>query len=291
MQAVAFYLVYPILYAIASLPFWALYKLSDLLYYLFLLSGYRRNVVLENLRNSFPEKSEKEIKALSKAYFSYLCDLTLETLKTIRMTEQEAKERCAYQKADWIDHMYAEKKSLVIVLGHYGNWEWAGPSFALSTKYPLNVIYRPLSNPYFEKMMTKARTKFGTRITPVNQTLREMVASRNNVTATAFIADQAAVTAHSYWTTFLHQDTSVFNGPEKIALKFDYPVVYMGIKRIKRGYYELTPELLFANPASTSEGEILEKFTRHLEKDIISDPVIWLWSHRRWKHKRPVNQN
>ena len=291
MQAVAFYLVYPIFYAIASLPFWALYKLSDLLYYLFLLSGYRRNVVLENLRNSFPEKSEKEIKALSKAYFSYLCDLTLETLKTIRMTEQEARERCAYQKADWIDRMYAEKKSLVIVLGHYGNWEWAGPSFALSTKYPLNVIYRPLSNPYFEKMMTKARTKFGTRITPVNQTLREMVASRNNVTATAFIADQAAVTAHSYWTTFLHQDTSVFNGPEKIAVKFDYPVVYMGIKRIKRGYYELTPELLFANPASTSEGEILEKFTRRLEKDIISDPVIWLWSHRRWKHKRPVNQN
>jgi len=291
MQAVVFYLVYPFLYAIASLPFWALYKLSDFLYYLFLLSGYRRNVVLENLRNSFPEKSEKEIKALSKAYFSYLCDLTLETLKTLRMTEQEARDRCIYRNVNWIDKMHEEKKSFIIVMGHYGNWEWAGPSFTLGSKYQLNVIYRPLSNPYFENMLAKARTKFGTRITPVNQTLRDMVASRNSVTATAFIADQAALHANSYWTTFLHQDTSVFNGPEKIAVKFNYPVVYMRIKRVKRGFYELTPELLFNHPASTSEGEILETFTKRLEKDIINDPVIWLWSHRRWKHKRPTIQD
>jgi len=286
MQAVAFYLVYPFLYLIASLPFWALYKVSDILYYLFRLSGYRRNVVLENLRNSFPEKSQKEIKALAKAYFSYLCDLTLETMKTMRMTEQEARERCVYHNADWIDKMHEEKKSFIIVMGHYGNWEWAGPSFTLGSKYQLFVIYRPLSNIYFEEMLTKTRTKFGTRITPVNQTLREMVANRKNVTATAFIADQAASTANSYWTTFLHQETSVFNGPEKIAIKFNYPVVYMKIQRVKRGYYELTPELLFNDPSSTSEGEILETFTKRLEKDIIDDPVIWLWSHRRWKYKR-----
>ena len=290
MQAVAFYLVYPFLYLIASLPFWALYKVSDFLYYLFLISGYRRNVVLENLRNSFPEKNQKEINALCKAYFSYLCDLTLETLKTMRMTEQEARERCVYRNADWIDKMHEEKKSFIIVMGHYGNWESAGPSFTLGSKYQLFVIYRPLSNPYFESMLTKTRTKFGTRITPVNQTLREMVANRKNVTATAFIADQAALNANSYWTTFLHQETSVFNGPEKIAVKFNYPVVYMKIQRVKRGFYELTPELLFNDPASTAEGEILETFTKRLEKDITDDPVIWLWSHRRWKHKRPQVQ-
>jgi len=290
MQAVSFYLVYPFLYLIASLPFWALYKVSDFLYYLFLLSGYRKNVVLENLRKSFPERSEKEIKDLSKAYFSYLSDLTLETIKTMRMTKQEAKERCLYHNTEWIDKMHEEKKSFIIVMGHYGNWEWAGPSFTLGSNYQLFVIYRPLTNPYFEKMLTKTRTKFGTRITQVNQTLREMVANRKNVTATAFIADQAASPANSYWTTFLHQDTSVFNGPEKIAVKFNYPVVYMKIQRVKRGYYELIPQLLFDDPASTSEGEILETFTKRLEKDIIDDPVIWLWSHRRWKHKRPQAQ-
>lgn len=131
------------------------------------------------------------------------------------------------------------------------------------------------------------RTKFGTKITPVNQTLRDMVANRNKITATAFIADQSATTANSYWTTFLHQDTSVFNGPEKLAVKFDYPVVYINIQRKRRGYYEIEPEMLFEKPSLTRENEILEAFTRRLEKEIIIDPVPWLWSHKRWKHKRP----
>jgi len=202
------------------------------------------------------------------------------------MTEQEARERCVYRKAEWLDKMYEEKRSILIVLGHYGNWEWAGPSFTLGTKYQLIVVYRPLSQPYFEKMMTKMRTKFGTKIIPVEQTLRGMVANRKEVTATALIADQAASSANSYWTTFLHQDTLVFNGPEKLAVKFNYPVVYMNIRRLKRGYYELIPELMFENPAETKEGEILETFSKRLEQEIIRDPVIWLWSHKRWKYKR-----
>ncbi len=291
MQAISFYLVYPILYLIASLPFWALYKLSDTLYYLFWISGYRKKVVLENLKNSFPEKSKKEIDALCRGYFRYLCDLTLETLKTMRMTEQEAKDRCVYHQPDWLNQMYKEKKSIIIVMGHYGNWEWAGPSFSLNSDYQLVVIYRPLSNPYFEKMLATARTKFGTRIIPVNQTLRDMVANRKNITATAFIADQAATATNSHWTTFLNQQTSVFNGPEKLAVKFNYPVVYMKVQRVRRGYYQLTPELLFDNPASTAEGEILEAFTKHLEKEILLDSTIWLWSHRRWKHKPPSPLN
>jgi KDO2-lipid IV(A) lauroyltransferase len=294
MQTIAYYLIYPLLYLIASLPFWALYRLSDLCYYLFKISGYRKKVVIENLRNSFPEKSEKEILALCEAYFRYLCDLTLETLKTIRTTAEEAREHCIYHSADWLEKMYEEKKSFIIVMGHYGNWEWAGPTFSLNTRYQLLVIYRPLSNPYFDKMMIRARTKFGTKITPVNQTLRDMVANRKSVTATAFIADQAATTSNTYWTTFLNQDTSVFNGPEKLAVKFNYPVVYMRIRRLRRGYYDLTPELLVETPAATAEGEILEAFTRRLERDILEDPVIWLWSHRRWKHKRadvPVRES
>lgn len=286
MQAVVFYLVYPILYLISALPFWAMYRLSDIFYFLFWLSGYRKNVVFENLRNSFPEKSEAEILSLAKSYYKYLCDLTLETLKTMHMSEREARERCLFRKSEWLDKMCEEKRSILIVMGHYGNWEWAGPAFTLNTKYQLIVVYRPLSQPYFEKMMVGMRTKFGTKIVPVEQTLRDMVANRKNVTATALIADQAASSANTTWTTFLHQDTAIFNGPEKLAVKFNYPVVYMNIRRIKRGYYELIPELLVENPANTKEGEILEIFTRRLEQEIIKDPVIWLWSHRRWKHKR-----
>ena len=159
-------------------------------------------------------------------------------------------------------------------------------AFSLANKSQLVVIYRPLSNPYFEKMMVGMRTKFGTRITPAHRTLRDMVANRNLVTATAFIADQTAFPESAYWTTFLHQDTPVFTGTEKLAIKFNYPVVYMHIRRLRRGYYDVTPELLFEYPAQTSPDEISETFTRRLETEIQSDPVIWLWSHRRWKYTR-----
>jgi KDO2-lipid IV(A) lauroyltransferase len=288
MQALIFYLIYPLFYLIALLPFRALYAVSDVLYYLIRLSGYRKKVVFNNLKNSFPSKSPSEIEAISRAYYRYLCDLTLETLKTLRMTEQEARKHCVFHGTEWLDRFYEEKKSFIIVMGHYGNWEWAGPSFTLNTRFQLFVIYRPLSNPSFEKMLSGMRTRFGTRITPVNLTLRDMVANRSQglITATAFIADQTASRENAYWTTFLHQDTAVFTGPEKLAVKFNYPVVYMNVQRRQRGYYAVYPELLFAEPKNTVPGEISEAFTKRLEKEILNDPAIWLWSHRRWKHTR-----
>jgi KDO2-lipid IV(A) lauroyltransferase len=291
MQAVVFYLVYPIIYLIASLPFWALYKVSDFFYYLLKLSGYRRDVILKNLRLSFPEKSEKEIKKLCEDYLRYMTDLTLETLKTLKMTEQEARERCVLNTPPWMFDLYEKKKSIVLVTGHYGNWEWAGPSFTLNTKHQLFVIYRPLTHPYFNKMLVGMRTKFGTKITPVPQTLRDMVAHRHEITATAFIADQTAFPENAYWMKFLHQDTAVFNGPEKLAIKFDYPVVYIDIKRVKRGYYQVNLELMFANPRETRENVIMDTFMRRLEREIINDPVPWLWSHRRWKYSRPASSD
>lgn len=285
-QAISFYLVYPLLWLIASLPFRLLYIVSDFFYFLLRLSGYRRKVVLENLRSSFPQKSEKEIQTICNDFFRYLCDLTLETLKTLKMDEKESAERCVFRNQEWLDKLQAENKSIIIVMGHYGNWEWAGPSVSLYTKYQLLVIYRPLTNAYFEKMMVGMRTRFGTEITPVNQTLRDMVANRKRVTASAFIADQYPPGGGKIWTTFLNQDTGFFTGPEKLAIKFDYPIVYIKINRLERGKYEVVPELLFEYPKNTTEGEITEAFSRRLEKDIVADPTTWLWSHKRWKHKR-----
>ena len=286
MQAFFFYLAYPFIYLIAILPFNALYKVSDFLYHILRITGYRKEVVVNNLRNSFPEKNSAEIEVLCKKYYRYLCDLILETLKTLKMTEQEAREHCHFHSPEWLDRLYREKRSIILVMGHYGNWELAGPSFTLNTKFQLVVIYRPLSNTYFERMMVGMRTNFGTRITPVNQTLRDMVANRGTITATAFIADQAAPQDKAYWTTFLNQDTPVFTGPEKLAVKFNYPVVYINMRRLRRGYYEVTPELLFEHPQQTSPNEISEGFMKRLENEIMIDPSVWLWSHRRWKHTR-----
>ena len=291
MQAIGFYFALPFLYFIAYLPFRFIYLISNVLYFFIITIGYRKKVVKTNLTNSFPHKSEQEIDKLCKQYYSYLCDLILETIKTLGMTAEEAKKHCIFHHQEWLDKLHDEGKSILIVMGHYGNWEMAGPSFTLNNKYQLVVIYKPLSNPYFEKFFVKMRTKFGTQITPVNNTLREMVARKNTVTATAFIADQTARPEDAYWTNFLNQDTAVFLGPEKLAKKFGYPVVYMSVNRTKRGYYEITPELMFEDPKSTAENEISAAFTKRLEKEILKEPSTWLWSHKRWKPKRPANRN
>jgi Kdo2-lipid IVA lauroyltransferase/acyltransferase len=288
MQALLFYLAYPFIYVLASLPFPVLYKVSDLCFHILNLTGYRKEVVLKNLRKSFPEKTEQQIRDIANQYYRYLCDLILETLKTLRMTQVESKEHCKFFSKPWLEQYYKEGRSIIIVMGHYGNWEWAGPAFTLNRLHQLVVIYRPLSNTYFERMMVGMRTKFGTKITPVQNTLRDMVSNRSAVTATAFIADQSAPKRDGHWMTFLNQDTSVFTGPEKLARKFNYPVVFMNVIRPKRGYYQVHPELLFDQPKNTSETEISEVFTKRLEEEIQKDPTIWLWSHKRWKYKRPV---
>lgn len=288
MKAVIYYCSYPFIFLIALLPFRLLYGLSDGLYHLLRMSGYRKKIILKNLTLSFPDKSPVEIDALYKAYNRYLCDLILEVLKTTRMNDTESRKHCTFHSADWLDNMRDDGKSFIIIMGHYGNWEWAGPGFTLATGYPLVVIYKPLSNPFFEKMTARMRTRFGTRITPVNLTLRDMVANRSKLTATAFIADQTAPKDKAYWMTFLNQNTAVFTGAERLAVKFNYPVVYMNVKRVKRGYYEVFPEMLFSNPKETAENEISHAFMKRLEQEIMLDPVPWLWSHRRWKHKQKI---
>lgn len=289
MTALVYYLLYPFIYLVALLPFRALYGFSDVLYHVLRISGYRKKIILQNLSRSFPDKSLTEIDALCKAYYHYLCDLTLETLKTLRMDEAESRKHCTFHNTAWLDKMRNERKSFIIIMGHYGNWEWAGPGFTLATGYPLVVIYRPLSNPYFERMTTRMRTRFGTRITPVNLTLRDMVANRQHLTATAFVADQTAPKDKAYWMTFLNQNTAVFTGAERLAVKFNYPVVYMNVKRIKRGYYDVFPEMLFSNPQETAENEISHAFMKRLEQEIMLDPIPWLWSHRRWKHTQKID--
>ena len=286
MQALIFYLLYPVIYLVASLPFWALYKVADFLFFVVWTFGYRKQVVFTNLRNSFPEKSEQEITTIAKSYYHFLADLTLETLKTLRMTKEEYNERSVFKKPLWLSELEREKKNFVIVMGHFGNWEWGGPSFSLNASYKLVVPYMKLANPYFNKMIYRMRTRFGSEIVPVDKIMRYMVDTKDELVATAFIADQAAWAHTAYWTQFLNQQTPVFTGPEKIAIKFNYPVVYMSVQRIKRGYYQVVPELLFTNSKETKPTEISEAFTNRLEKDILENPAIWLWSHKRWKVKQ-----
>lgn len=289
MSKIGFYIALPLLYFISILPFSLFYLLSDLLYLLiYKVVGYRKKVVYENLKNSFPQKSHKELKEIEKKFFHYLCDLVLETLKTLTISKKEALRRCAFNEnaIAIFKQLNDEKKSCILVMGHFGNWEWAGSSFSLLNSQQLYVIYHPLSNKYFDKLMYNMRSRFGTKLYAMKDTMREMIRNRHEINATAFIADQTPSPEGAYWTTFLNQNTPVFWGTEKIAQKLNYPVLYATVNRKKRGYYEVNVEYLVKNPKDTNEGEISELHTRKLEKDIMAQPEIWLWSHKRWKYKR-----
>lgn len=291
MSALAYYLLLPLIYLISFLPFRLLYLVSDAVYVLlYYVTGYRKKVVLQNLRNSFPEKSEAEIRYICKDFYHYLCDLFLETFKTLTISKDAMVAHCSFTPAtiQLFDRFAEEKKSVLLVMGHKGNWEWAGNTFSILCGQQLYVIYHPLANKYFDGLMYNMRTRFGTRLIAMKDTFRDMVQNRGEVNATALIADQAPEPKTAQWLKFLHQDTPVFKGTEKIAQKLNYPVVYVTVHREKRGYYTVSAELLTASPTVEKEGEITALYTRKLQEDIVSQPATWIWSHKRWKHQRPV---
>ncbi len=291
MKALVYYISLPFLYLLSLLPFPLFYLFSDFVYFLlYHVIGYRKQVVYENLKNSFPEKTDAEIRKIRKQFYKYLCDLFLETFKTLTISKEEAKRRCTINPSalEVFERFYREGKSVIIVMGHFGNWEWAGNTFSLNCSHQLYVIYHPLTHTYFDGLIYRMRTRFGTKLIPMRDTYRDMVKNKGELNATAFIADQTPSPDNAYWTTFLNQETPVFRGTEMIARKVNYPVVYASMKRLKRGYYEISAETLFEEPRATKEGEISESHTRKLEREILAQPEIWLWSHRRWKHRRKV---
>ncbi len=289
MGALGYFLALPFIYGIALLPFPILYALSDTLQFLvFTIIGYRRKVILTNLRNSFPEKSETEIQDIARRFQHWFCDLTLETIKTLTLSPTTVRQRVSFEGTGILRQYAAQGQSVVLVLGHFGNWELAGARYSAEPGLPqLYVIYHPLQNKWFDRMVYHMRTRHGTRLYTMRETSKAMLRDRHLNTATAFIADQTPAPERAYWMTFLNQDTPVFQGTEALSRKLGYPVIYISITRPRRGHYHMQVETLVADPKNTADGEITEIHTRRLERDIVNYPDLWLWTHRRWKHRRP----
>ena len=289
LQALVYYLTLPFIYLISLLPFPVMYLFSDFVYFvLFTCIGYRKEVVLKNLRNAFPEKTDEEINTICRGFYHHLCDITLETLKMLTISKKSILKHCRFSpEAFALYNKYAvEGRSIIMVLGHLGNWEMAGHPFSILCKQRLDVLYHPLTNKYFDRLMFRMRSRFGTKMVPMKTAFREMVAHKNDLTCTVFLADQTALPEIAYSDHFPepgHTRTQRHrtNSPEN-----ELPGDLRLHERVKRGYYEMYSETLVENPASTAEGEITELHTRRLEKDIIADPAIWLWSHKRWKYSR-----
>jgi Kdo2-lipid IVA lauroyltransferase/acyltransferase len=291
MTAIGYYLFYCINWVITLLPLRVLYIFSDFMFLLlYYFPSYRRKVVAENIKNSFPEKSEKERKSIEKKFYRHLADLFVETFKLPHMSEAEQKKRFTYSNLEIIHKLKDEKRDIIAVLAHYNNWEWPTllPQYL---KYKTVIIYKPLRNKYFNNFINKQRSKYGIVLTPMSMVIREIINyKKNNInTLSVFLSDQSPPKGDiKYWTTFLNQDTPVYLGTEKIATKYDMAVVYFHIQKISRGHYNLNIELLFDHTAGLPEYAVTEAHVRKMEEIIIKEPEYWLWSHRRWKHKRPV---
>lgn len=287
-------LVIPFFYTLSVMPFWVLHGISDIIFFIvFYLTGYRKKVVMENLRKSFPEKTEAELKKICRQFYHHLCDVIVETLKLMTISKAEFRKRFEFMPyaLSVFNEFERNQQSVIGVMGHCGNWEWGAIAHQFYFKQIITGVYHPLSNKNFDAFMLKLRGRMGGNIVAMNNLLRELLRLRQNKIATTvgLIADQTPPPESAYWITFLNQDTPVFSGPEKIAKKFNYPVVYVSVKKIKRSYYQMDATVITMTPNGLEEGEITRLHAAVLEKNIREQPQFWLWSHRRWKHKKPAD--
>ena len=291
MNAIAYYIFYGVNWIITLLPLSVLYVFADLLYYiLYYFPSYRRKVVETNLKNSFPDKTEEELKIIERKFYRHLADLFIETLKLTHMSEREQRKRFTYTNLNIIDKLRKDKRDVIAIVGHYNNWEWP-TLLPYYLKYKTIIIYKPLQNKYFNNFVNSSRSKYGIVLTPTSQIIREIINYRLNKinTLSVFISDQIPAKGDiKYWTTFLNQDTAVFTGAGKIASKYDMAIVFFHVQKVKRGHYNLDVELLIDHPKGLSENDITEVHVRRLEEIIRNEPEYWIWSHRRWKHSKPV---
>jgi KDO2-lipid IV(A) lauroyltransferase len=285
---IAYYLL---IIPISRLPFFLLYGLSDLTFFLlYRVFGYRKKVVLTNISKSFPEKTKKEHKEIMVKFYRHFCDLVLESIKGFTISEEKIKKRMVFKNNEVLEPYFKDGKDLIMVGGHYNNWEYLAVGIGLCFDFIPVGIYKPLTSKFFDEKMRSSRERYGLKLTPMKQTKDTFATNFGKPKAMIFGADQSPSNVERcHWTTFLNQDTPVFFGPEKFAKEYDLPVFFSTIHKVKRGHFEVTHQLITDKPKDTELAEITEAHVRLLEQDIIDKPEYWLWTHKRWKHahKRP----
>lgn len=289
MKNLTYYLSFTLWFIISLLPLWVFYRLSDGLYYLvYHVVRYRRRVVYANLRSSFPEKSEAEIERIAKDFYSFFCDYIVETLKLFSIGEKNMRKRMKFEGLDQVKEDFANGRSVSLYLGHYCNWEWIS-SLGLHLDEQCGQIYHPLENATVDRLFLYMRGRFKAQSIKMDDTfltiLKWKKEGRKNIVG--YIADQVpGYNNIHYWADFLHHDTPVFTGGERISKIMDTTVYYLNVERPRRGYY-VARFIKIAD--SLNEHPVFfatEQYFRLLEKNIQRAPQYWLWSHKRWKRTR-----
>ena len=280
-------LYYIFVLPISILPYPLLYFLSDLLFLIiYRVIGYRKKVVQTNLSNSFPEKSDLELQEIMTNFYRHFCDIIMESIKSFTISEKQLRKRLVIKNPEF-SNTFAEKgKSIIFVGGHYNNWEICAQAFSMYSSHKCIGIYKPLSNTFFNDKINSSRSKYGLSLVSMKQT-KKWFNNDSVPKAIVFGSDQnPSNPKRAHWLEFLNQDTAVLFGAEKYSKEYNWPVVFVNISKVKRGYYEVEYSLITDTPRDEEHGRITEDFTKRLEQDIINKPEYWLWSHKRWKHKR-----
>ena len=282
-------LFYIFIYPITRLPFGTIYVLSDFLFYvIFYVVRYRRSVVFKNLRNSFPEKSVSEINKIEKSYYRHFCDLVVESFKMFSISEEELKKRFVFSNPDVMQRLYAQKRSVILIGGHFNNWEVLAVACQLGIPHKCLALYKPLQNKWFDKKLRESRSRFGLNMWSIKDVKEMFEKEKNNLNVSIFGVDQSPSNPNTcHWMKFLNQDTGVSFGAEKYAKENNSAVVFGRILKSKRGHYRFEMEVVTENPRDTHTGWIMEDVTKRIEIDVINQPEYWLWSHKRWKRKKP----
>jgi Kdo2-lipid IVA lauroyltransferase/acyltransferase len=271
-------------------PFWVIYGFSDFLFILlYYFIRYRKKLVFKNLRNSFPEKSEAEIKKIAKRFFHHFIDVFLESLKSFTMPEKAIRDRYRFINAELVDSYYDKGRPVVCITGHFNNWEWGGVAAESQMKHRPIGFYKPLSNKELNDYVLQRRANGRVILASITKTAETFQVYRDEPVAFYMVSDQRpSSTRFAYWTKFLNQDTPVLLGPEKYARIYNYPVIYVNVQKIRRGHYQVEFILIEENPANSIHGEITRKFMEILEEKVKEHPQYYLWTHNRWKFKRPL---
>lgn len=285
-------LFYCVIKPLSLLPFWVLYDISNFLYFtLFHIVGYRKKVVVANLTNSFPDKSDQEINAIAKQFYKHLADIIVESVKFFSISKKQATKRLEVINTELIDAFADKGQSIILVGGHYCNWEIIAISLDLKIKHQTIALFSKLTNDFFNNVMLESRSRYGIKMVTTRDSSRFFEEESQNNTATVFGADQSPThNKNVIWTTFLNQETALAFGTERYAKKYNYPVVYGAIQRTKRGHYSFELSLITDDPSATSHGYISLEHTKRLENQINADPANWLWTHKRWKRKRKEDE-
>lgn len=279
---------YCLVYPISKLPFWCLYALSFKMYVLFRIFPYRKKVIEGNIRRSFPQKSDAEIKKLVRQFYRHFTDILAEGVKNLSISEHELRQRYRVKNPELMDDLYRQGKSVLLVSGHYNNWEWLISAQNFLFPHQAMGIGMPLSSKFWDKKVNERRERFGMQVVHSKNYREKIAAQKEQPIAILTLTDQSPGDARkSYWMDFLNQPTAVLFGAEMMAHEHNFAVVFYRTRKIKRGYYEMELTAITENPKTMSWGAITEAHTHLLEQAIMDVPEQWLWSHKRWKREVP----